>query len=71
MVRIQARALGAAAWTTVSQVLTDPQGRFRFTYRFRRTFQSTIYQFRAVATREHGYPYARGWSGVRRARVDP
>ena len=71
IVRIQARALGAAAWTTVSQVLTDPQGRFRFTYRFRRTFQSTIYQFRAVATREHGYPYTRGWSRVRRARVDP
>jgi hypothetical protein len=70
-VAIQARARGRASWTTVSLVRSDPSGRFKYRYRFRRTFLRTTYEFRAVAPRERGYPYLRGWSPVRRATVMP
>ena len=70
-VAIQARARGAASWTTVTLMRTDPSGRFHFAYRFRKTFRTTTYEFRAVAPRERGFPYARGSSRVRRATVSP
>ena len=70
-VAIQARARGAASWTTVTLMRSDSAGRFHFSYRFRKTFQTTTYEFRAVAPRERGYPYMRGWSRVRRAIVSP
>jgi len=70
-VAIQARARGAGSWTTVTLMRSDPLGRFHFTYRFRKTFRTTAYEFRAVAPRERGYPYLRGWSRVRRAIVSP
>lgn len=70
-VAIQARARGAASWTTVSLIRSDSSGRFAFTYRFRRTFSTTTYVFRAVAPRERGFPYVRGWSRVRHATVSP
>lgn len=70
-VAIQARARGASAWTTVTLIRSNPDGRFQFAYRFRRTFQTTTYEFRAVAPRERGYPYLRGWSGSRRVTVSP
>jgi hypothetical protein len=68
---IQARARGASAWTTVSTLRVGPSGRFAFRYRFRRTFQRTTYEFRAVSPKQRGYPFARGWSRVRRAVVTP
>jgi hypothetical protein len=70
-VAIQARARGLASWTTVSLVRSDSRGRFKYRYRFRRTFQETTYEFRAMAPRERGYPYLRGWSPLRRATVMP
>ena len=70
-VAIQARARGAESWTTVTLMRTDSVGRFHFTYRFRKTFRTTTYEFRAVAPRERRYPYVRGWSRVRRATVSP
>jgi hypothetical protein len=70
-VAVQARAHGQATWTTVSVMKSDPRGRFQFRYRFRRTFQRTTYEFRAVAPRERTYPYLRGWSPLRRAIVLP
>jgi hypothetical protein len=70
-VAIQARARGAASWTTVSLIRSDAAGRFHFSYRFRKTFNRTTYEFRAVAPRERGYPFMRGWSSVRRATVSP
>jgi len=70
-VAVQARARGATAWTTVTVLQSDPAGRFRFRYRFRRTFVRTTYEFRAVAPREPGHPYLRGWSPTRRAAVLP
>jgi hypothetical protein len=50
---------------------TDPAGHFNFAYRFRKTFQTTAYEFRAVVPRERGYPFHRGWSRIRRATVSP
>lgn len=70
-VAIQARARGAASWTNVTLLRSDSLGRFHFAYRFRKTFQLTTYEFRAVAPRQRGYPYFRGWSLVRRATVSP
>jgi hypothetical protein len=43
-------------------VRTDRRGRFRFTYRFRRTFQPTTFTFWAQLEPQHGYPYVRGRS---------
>ncbi len=68
---IQARARGAGSWTTVTLLRTDAAGHFNFAYRFRRTFQATTYEFRAVVPRERGYPFRRGWSRIRRATVSP
>ena len=49
---------------------TDPAGHFNFAYRFRKTFQTTTYEFRAAVPRERGYPFRRGWSRIRRAAVE-
>ena len=70
-VAIQARARGAGSWTTVTLMRTDAAGHFNFAYRFRKTFQTTTYEFRAVVPRERGYPFLRGWSRIRRATVSP
>jgi len=70
-VAIQARAKGAPSWTTVSLVRSDPRGRFKYRYRFRRTFERTTYEFRAVAPKERSYPYLAGSSPTRRAIVMP
>jgi hypothetical protein len=68
---IQARASGRSTWSTVTVVRSNSVGRFAFAYRFRRTFQRTTYEFRALVPRQRGYPYARGWSRVKRATVRP
>jgi hypothetical protein len=70
-VAIQARARGGSGWTTVTLLRSDPRGRFKYRYQFRRTFRQTTYEFRAVAPRERRYPYLRGWSPVRHAVVMP
>ncbi len=68
---IQARARGVPIWTRVSMIRTDSSGRFKFRYRFQRTFQRTTYEFRAVAPKQRTSPFARGWSRVRKALVSP
>lgn len=68
---VQARAKGGSTWTRVSMLRASSSGHFTFRYRFRRTFQRTTYEFRAVAPKQRGYPYARGWSPLRRAEVSP
>jgi hypothetical protein len=70
-VAIQARARGRAVWSTVTMLRSDASGRFAFRYRFRRTFQRTTYEFRALVPKQRGYPYARGWSRVKRVTVRP
>lgn len=68
---IQARARGRSVWSTVTVVRSNADGKFAFGYRFRRTFQPTTYEFRALVPRQRGYPYARGWSGTKLATVRP
>ena len=68
---IQARARGRAVWSTVTTLRGDVSGRFAFRYRFRRTFQRTTYEFRALVPKQRGYPYARGWSRIKRVTVRP
>jgi hypothetical protein len=46
----------------VATLRADRRGRFRFTYRFRRTFAPFTYYFQAVVQRQNGYPYATGRS---------
>jgi hypothetical protein len=70
-VAIQARAKGVPAWTTVTVLRSDTARTFRFSYRFRRTFSRTTYEFRAVALRQRGYPYFQGWSHIRHVTVSP
>jgi hypothetical protein len=41
----------------VAVVRTDRRGRFRFAYRFRRTFAPFTYRFRAKLPTQPGYPY--------------
>jgi hypothetical protein len=70
-IAIQARAKGVPTWTTVTMIRVGASGRFTFKYRFRRTFQRTTYEFRALSPKQRSYPYARGWSRVVRAFVTP
>jgi hypothetical protein len=41
----------------VGNVKADAKGRFRFTYRFRRTLVRARYRFQARLTAQPGYPY--------------
>jgi hypothetical protein len=68
---LQARAKGIPTWTRVTVTRAGSSGRFKFRYRFRRTFQQTTYEFRAISPTQRGYPYARGGSKVRTAVVAP
>ena len=43
---------------------TDSRGRFRFSYRFLRSFAPFTYRFRARLIRQASYPYAGGASRV-------
>jgi hypothetical protein len=56
-------------WRTFATTRADRDGRFRYRYRFRRTFRSVTYRFRAVSRYELGYPYSSGASRVVRVRV--
>lgn len=65
---LEARARGGRRrWTPVTFLHAGRHGRFRFSYRFARTYQRTRYVFRARVPRQRGFPYAPGHS--RRVRV--
>lgn len=65
---LEARARGGRRrWTPVTVLHAGRHGRFRFSYRFARTYQRTRYVFRARVPRQRGFPYAPGHS--RRVRV--
>lgn len=55
----------------VAVLRTRSGGRFRFNYRFRRSFAPFTYRFRVQAPRQRGYPYAAGWSNLAVVRVTP
>jgi hypothetical protein len=46
----------------VTILRADRKGRFRFAYRFRRSFAPFTYHFQAVVRRQQGYPYVTGSS---------
>jgi len=53
----------------VEVVRTDSRGRFRFRYRFARTFAPFTYRFIAKYERQATFPYAAGTSPVATVRV--
>jgi hypothetical protein len=66
-VRIQARA--GHRWIDLRSGLTETDGIFRASYRFRATTGRRTYRFRAVVPKQRGYPYEAGTSRVKRATV--
>jgi hypothetical protein len=53
----------------VTTLRTDPRGRFRFSYRFLRSFAPFTYRFRARLMRQASYPYAAGASRIVTVRI--
>jgi hypothetical protein len=66
-VRIQARS--DHRWVEVRNGRTNADGIYRSRYRFHATTGRHRYKFRAVVPSQHGYPYLRGHSRVRRVTV--
>jgi hypothetical protein len=61
-IAIYAVARRGRARVPVEILRTDARGRFRFAYRFRRSFAPFTYRFRARVPRQASYPYVTGWS---------
>ena len=57
--------------TTRRSARTSGKGRFRLSYRFRRTFQPTKYRFRVVADEDSAFQYTRGVSRTIAVNVRP
>jgi hypothetical protein len=53
----------------VTTLRTDARGRFRFSYRFLRSFAPFTYRFRARLMRQASYPYAGGASRIVTVRI--
>lgn len=68
---IQARAIRHGRWVTADTIRASRTGRFRWRYRFRRTYRRTTYEFRVRVPRERGFPYVAGRSRRVRVRVVP
>jgi hypothetical protein len=58
-------------WLTFKKVTTDPEGRYRTTYRFIRPTREIGYRIRVVAPAQAGYDYESGASKAARIRVHP
>jgi hypothetical protein len=67
LVELQVRLTGH--WQTFRTVLTDGQGRWSVSYKFRRTVGVQRYNFRARLPREAGYPFQSGRSRTVAVRV--
>jgi hypothetical protein len=57
-------------WLPFKTARTEPDARFRATYRFRETTGRRLYRFRAVVREQAGYPYLAGSSPTRRVLVN-
>lgn len=53
----------------VEVLKTDARGRFRYRYRFMRTFAPFTYRFQARVASQPGYPYAAGRSRIVAVRI--
>jgi hypothetical protein len=66
---VELQAFDAGSWRTFKTVRTNRRGRFRSSYRFRRTGVPRTFRFRARARFERGWPYILGVSRAVRVRV--
>jgi hypothetical protein len=57
-------------WHTFATVRSSRSGRFRYGYRFKRTFGRVTYRFRALSRYEAAYPFVAGHSKTVRVRVN-
>ena len=68
---VEVQVRNGRAWQIVCSVRTDSKGAFACAHRFRRTYRSTTYAFRARVRKQSGLAYEPGASALRRARVRP
>jgi hypothetical protein len=68
-VTIEAVGRDVRSRVPVTTLRTDRRGRFRFSYRFLRSFAPFTYRFRARVMRQASYPYATGASRVVTVRI--
>jgi hypothetical protein len=57
-------------WHTFATVRTSSSGRFKYRYRFMRTYGRVTYRFRARSRYEAAYPFVAGTSKAVRVRVN-
>lgn len=62
VVVLQAAGTGSHRWYTFEKATTNSHGVFHAHYRFDATPMTTIYKIRAVAPRQHGWPWEAGHS---------
>jgi len=67
LVNLQVRLYGH--WHTFATVRTGKSGRFKYRYRFRRTYGYVVYRFRARSRYEAAYPFVAGSSHTVRVAV--
>jgi hypothetical protein len=67
LVNLQVRLYGH--WHTFATVRTSRSGRFKYRYRFRRTYGYVVYRFRARSRYEAAYPFVAGSSHTVRVAV--
>jgi hypothetical protein len=57
-------------WRTFATVRSTKSGKFKYRYRFKRTFGRVTYRFRALSRYEAAYPFIAGHSDTVRVRVN-
>jgi hypothetical protein len=57
-------------WHTFATVRSSKSGKFKYRYRFMRTFGHVTYRFRALSRYEAAYPFIAGHSRTVRVRVN-
>ena len=56
-------------WRTFAVARSRRNGRYSFRYRFRNTYRTTTFKFRARARRDSRYPYLDGYSRIVKVKV--
>jgi hypothetical protein len=66
---VELQAFDGGKWRTFAQPRSRRTGRYKASYKLRRTFGPRTFRFRARVRRESGYPYELGYSHKVRVRV--
>jgi hypothetical protein len=66
---VELQAFDAGRWRTFAQPRSRKDGRYKASYKLRRTFGPRTFRFRARVRRETGYPYELGYSRRVKVRV--